>query len=190
MKDALLGIVLGDGHLEPHGRGVRLQVNHSARLKTYVEWKHRELAELRPSPLHFHDNAGYPFWRFVTRCHPHLAALRRLFYRHGRKIVPETIRSLLVAPKSLAVWVMDDGTCDRRQESMLLETQCFGAEDLERLRETLEMNFGVRTAVHRSGVRRGRRLYVPVSEARKLAETIGPYVLPELRYKLPVPCND
>jgi hypothetical protein len=30
MKDTLIGIVLGDGYLEPHGRGVRLQVIHSA----------------------------------------------------------------------------------------------------------------------------------------------------------------
>jgi hypothetical protein len=40
MKDTLIGIVLGDGYLEPHGRGVRLQVIHSARYKAYVEWKH------------------------------------------------------------------------------------------------------------------------------------------------------
>ncbi len=187
MKETLIGTVLGDGYLEPHGRGIRLQVNHAARYKSYVAWKHQELLELRPGPLHHHDNGGYPFWRFVTRCHPYLTELRRLFYVSGKKVVPETIRTLLTHPKSLAVWFMDDGTCDRRQGSILFETQCFGPDDLHRLRDVLRDNFGVKTAVHRSGVGRGQRLYVTVAEVKKVAELIGPYMLPELRYKLPFP---
>ena len=187
MQETLVGIVLGDGYLEPHGRGVRLQVNHSVRFKSYVEWKRQELLELKPSPLHRTDNDGYPFWRFITRCHPYLAELRRLFYTGKRKVVPETIKSLFVHPKSLAVWFMDDGTCDRRQGSVLFETQCFGPDDLDRLKAVLRDNFDLKTTAHRSGVGRGLRLYVTVAEARKLAATIEPYVLPELRYKLPFP---
>jgi len=94
---------------------------------------------------------------------------------------------LLTHPKSLAVWFMDDGTCDRRQGSVLFETQCYGPDDLERLKGALESNFGVKSAVHRSGVGRGRRLYVTVAEAKKLAAVVSPYILPELRYKLPFP---
>ena len=88
MQETLLGIVLGDGYLEPHGKGIRLQVNHAARFKSYVEWKRQELLELKPSPIHHQDNGGYPFWRFVTRSHSYLAELRRLFYAvcsRGRK---------------------------------------------------------------------------------------------------------
>jgi hypothetical protein len=187
VRATLIGTVLGDGYLEPHGRGVRLQVVHSAKLKAYVEWKHQELRDLHPSPLHYHDNGGYPFWRFVTRCHSALTELRRLFYRNGRKVIPEEFRSLFRHPKSLAVWFMDDGTCDRRQGSILFETQCFGGDDLLRLKEALQASFGLKTTIHRSGVGRGMRLYVPVAEARKLAGLIEPYVLPELRYKLPIP---
>lgn len=187
MKETLIGIVLGDGYLEPHGRGIRLQVNHAERFKAYVEWKRQELIELKPSPLHRQDNGGYPFWRFVTRSHPYLAELRTLFYVGNRKVVPETIGRLLTHPKSLAVWFMDDGTHDRRQGSVLFETQSFGPNDLERLRAVLCDNFDIRSAVHRSGVGRGSRLYVSVEEAKKLAEIIEPYTLPELRYKLPFP---
>ncbi len=187
MKETLIGIVLGDGYLEPHGRGIRLQVNHSARFKPYVEWKRQELLELGPSPLHYNDNEGYPFWRFVTRCHPYLAELRRVFYPSKKKIVPETIGELLTHPKSLAVWFMDDGTCDRRQGSVLFETQCFGPDGLDRLKDVLLDTFGVKATVHRSGVGRGQRLYITVAEARKLATIVDPFVLPELRYKLPFP---
>jgi hypothetical protein len=187
MQETLLGIVLGDGYLEPHGRGVRLQVNHAARFKAYVEWKRQELLELKPSPLHNHENGGYPFWRFITRTHPYLTELRGLFYVGGRKIVPKTITNLLTHPKSLAVWFMDDGTCDRRQGSLLFETQCYGPDDLERLKAVLETNFNIKSAVHRSGVGRGQRLYITVAEAKKVVAIVDPYVLPGLRYKLPFP---
>jgi LAGLIDADG DNA endonuclease family protein len=190
MKETLIGTVLGDGYLEPHGRGIRLQVNHSERFKAYVEWKRMEFLELRPSPLHRSDNDGYPFWRFVTRSHPYLAELRGMFYVSSTKIVPKTIGALLTHPKSLAVWFMDDGTCDRRQGSVLFETQSFGPDDIRRLKAVLHDNFGVLTTEHRSGVGRGLRLYASVKETRKLVKIIEPYVLPELRYKLPVPCND
>lgn len=116
MKDTLIGIVLGDGYLEPHGRGVRLQVLHSAAHRPHVEWKWTELMELQPSPLHYQENGGYPFWRFVTKCHPILKDLRSSFYRDGRKVVPDTIGELLVRPKSLAVWFMDDGTIDNGRD--------------------------------------------------------------------------
>lgn len=191
MKELLLGIVLGDGYLEPHGKGVRLQVNHAERFAFYVKWKREALHELIPGALHRNHNNGYPFWRFVTKSHPDLAELRRLFYVDGKKIIPDNIQEMLVHPQSLAVWFMDDGTCDKRQGSMLFETQCFDASDVERLRETLQTNFDVGTKAHRCGVgRKGCRLYVSVAEAKKLRKIIAPYVLPEMRYKLFVPRND
>lgn len=166
MKDTLIGIVLGDGYLEPHGRGVRLQVIHSARWKAYVEWKHRELRMLHPSPLHYQANRGYPYWRFVTRCHPILTELRALFYEGSRKRIPPDIRTLLTSPQSLAVWFMDDGTCDKRQGSIKLETQCFTSEELELLCEALRSNFGLEARIHRSLKRKAHWLYLPVSQAR------------------------
>jgi recombination protein RecA len=187
MKDTLIGIVLGDGYLEPHGRGVRLQVIHSARYKAYVEWKHRELQPLQPSPLHYQANRGYPYWRFVTRCHPVLADLRAIFYEGRRKRIPATIDTLLTSPKSLAVWFMDDGTCDKRQGSIKLETQCFTTEELERLCEALRRNFGLEARIHQSLKRRAHWLYIPVSQARAFTQIVEPYIVPVMRCKLPFP---
>ena len=185
MKEILLGMVLGDGYLEPHGRGVRLEVIHSESQKSYIEWKHEELRPLSPTPLHYHHRSKYPFWRFLTKIHPYLAQLREIFYVGGRKVVPDIIESLLTPPESLAVWFMDDGTCDKRQGSILFETQCFPQIEIEKLQGCLWRNFGIRTNIHRSGRNRGLRLYVPVRESQKLKTIIEPYILPELKYKLP-----
>jgi hypothetical protein len=164
---------------------VRLQVVHSAAYRAYVEWKHQELALLKPSPLYYYAKAKYPFWRFVTRSHPYLIELREVFYREGKKIVPDQILDLLKTPQSLAVWVMDDGTLDKNHGSVVFETQAFSLEDIEKLRQCLWMNFGIQSRPCRSGRGRGLRLYVPVAEARKLRQIIEPYVIASMRYKLP-----
>ncbi len=188
MRETLLGTVLGDGYLEPHGKGVRLHINHSERFKSYVDWKHQEFIGLQPSNPHWNKNNGYPSWHFVTRSHPDLISLRDLFYVNRRKVVPKAIKSLLTHPKSLAVWFMDDGTCDRKNRSFLLETQCFDDAGLELLQSTLYDNFGIMTTMHQSGKeRKGKRLYVSVSDAQKMASLIEPHVLPVFRYKLGFP---
>lgn len=188
MKALLIGSILGDGYLEPYGKGVRLQVNHAVRAAPYIAWKRNELMELQPSPLHRNHNNGYPFWRFVTRRHPQLAELREMFYPHGTKIVPDGISEMLKHPLTLAVWFMDDGTMDKRQGSMLFETQCFDEAGVEKLQVALASNFGISTTAHRCGVnRKGRRIYVPVAQSRKLRAIIEPYVVPVMRYKLAFP---
>jgi hypothetical protein len=185
VREILHGTVLGDGYLEPHGRGVRLQVVHSAAFKAYAEWKHQELALLRPGPLYYYAKAKYPFWRFVTRSHPYLIELREVFYCEGKKIIPDQISDLISTPQSLAVWFMDDGTLSKESGAMMFETQAFSFEDIEKLRHCLWMNFGFQSRPHHSGRGRGLRLYVPVAEARKLSQIIEPYVIACMRYKLP-----
>ena len=189
VNDVLAAMVLGDGYLEPHGAGVRLQVNHSQRYREYVEWKHEVLKEFAPSPIHY-CQARYPHWRFVTRTHPRLAALRRLFYVDGVKHVPVEIDQWLNTPRALAVYFMDDGTQDKRYGTLRFETQSFDPESIERLQRCLGDNFGIQTRVHRSGLGRGLRLYVSACEAQNVAEMIRPFLVASMLYKLPCPCND
>ncbi len=121
MKDLLAAMVLGDGYLEPHGSGVRLQIIHSERYRDYVEWKWKELKEFGPSPMHY-CQAKYPFWRFVTRAHPLFTELHKLFYVNGAKHVPESISTMLSTPQALAVYFMDDGMQDKRYGTLRFET--------------------------------------------------------------------
>ena len=189
MNDVLAATVLGDGYLEPHGAGVRLQVNHSRRYRDYVEWKHELLKEFGPSPIHY-CQAKYPFWRFVTRTHPTLAQLRKWFYVHGVKRVPKDISRLLNTPRALAVYFMDDGTQDKRYGTLRFETQSYTLESIKRIQRCFEANFGIQTRVHRSGLGRGLRVYVSASEALKLAQIVQPFLVTSMQYKLPCPCND
>jgi hypothetical protein len=185
VRELLHGTMLGDGYLEPHGKGVRLQVVHSVNQREYIEWKHKELASLHPGPLYYYAKAKYPFWRFVTKSHPYLIMLRELFYPSGKKIVPDCIMELIREPQSLAVWFMDDGTVDKRRGSVLFETQSFSIEDIEKLQYCLQVNFDIQSKPIKSGNGRGLRLYVSIAESRKLKTIIEPYVISQMRYKLP-----
>lgn len=185
MEEVLVGTVLGDGYLEQHGKGVRLEVMHSIKQEAYVEWKRRKLLDLRPSPIHRCAVGKHAACRFVTRIHPYLSTLRELFYKDGRKTVPDNITELLKSPQSLAVWFMDDGTSDKRYKQILFETQAFSRPEIERLQRMLWQNFGVKAGIIKSGVGQGLRLHVPTQESKKLVRIIERYVIPEMKHKLP-----
>jgi len=85
---------------------------------------------------------------------------------------------------------MDDGTIDKRQGSMLFETQNFLKQDIEKLKECLKKNFGIESQIHQSGKNRGFRLYIPVRQACKLTKLIRPFMVSSMQYKLSYPRND
>lgn len=186
MRDILIGAILGDGYLEPHGKGVRLQIKHSVRFRDYVEWKRKQLRQLKPSSI-YHCEGKYPSLRFVTRSHPLLISLREKFYYDGTKHIPDDIGSLLNSPLSLAVWFMDDATIDKRQGSILFETQSFSRKEIEKLRQCLRDNFGIESSIHKSGRMRGLRLYIPVAQSKRLVEILKPFMVKSMRYKVCLP---
>lgn len=151
-----------------------------------MEWKHEILREFKPHSVK-HYQAQYPFCYFKTASHSWFSELREKFYRNNKKIVPDNIDEILQGSQTLVIWAMDDGTLDKRQRSFLFETQCFEENDPERLRKCLERNYGLESQIHRSGIKRGKRLYLTVNESRKLSKIIEPNMIQSLRYKLPIP---
>ena len=134
--------------------------------------------------------AKYPFWRFVTKIDPIFKEFHNIFYINGIKQVPKEIDQLMNTPESLAVYFMDDGTCDKRAGTLRFETQSYNFESIENIRQCLKMNFNIQTQIHQSGVGRGLRLYVNKTEALKLRKLIESYLVKSMQYKLPCPCND
>lgn len=187
-KDIILGTILGDGHLARLKSGARLEVGHSEQQKSYVSWKHRELAQMVLAPPHrieYFDsrwNKTYFQRRFRTQVNPFLTELHELFYRGVRKIVPKNISDILISPISLAVWFMDDG--GRRNDSygLFLNTLSFTKTEHGLLQECLRKNFSLETRLH--WVRDGYRLYIPSKDAQHFCEIVHPFVIPSMQYKL------
>ena len=100
----------------------------------------------------------------------------RLFYETGKR-VPE----LELSPRSLAVWFMDDGC--RSRSAVYLNTQQFDWQSQQRLLEMLRGKWGIEAALNRD--KTYHRIRVSVEGTARLRKLIEPYLLPELRYKLP-----
>jgi hypothetical protein len=120
--------------------------------------------------------------RFYTRAI--LKEFRSLFYAEGRKVVPEGIAEML-DPLALAVWFMDDGGRGAHTpKGLVINTSCFSVEEKSILQEALAKRFGIETSVHKVG--EGWQLYVKARSFVRFCEIVGPYLLVEMKHKLPV----
>ena len=173
----LVGTLLGDGSMRCKTNAL-LEINHSYRQRSYVEWKYGHLAELVATPPRKRrGNGDRVAFRFVTRSLPVLTPYYRLFYKGGRKRVPE----VELSPLTLAVWFMDDGC--RSRNAVYLNTQQFDIAEQRRLLAMLERQWGIGGALNRDKCY--RRIRISVDGTKRLTQLIEPYLLPELRYKLP-----
>ena len=150
-----------------------LEINHSFHQRSYVDWKYRHLAELvRTPPKARRSNGARIAYRFVTRSLAELTPYFRLFYGTGRKRIPEL---------TLAVWFMDDGC--RSRNAVYLNTQQYDEVSQSMVLRLLHEQWGIVGALNRD--KTYYRVRLSVEGTRKFAKLIEPYLLPELRYKLP-----
>jgi hypothetical protein len=126
-RDIVIGSLLGDGGMRCKTNAL-LEINHSVRQRSYVDWKYHHLADLVSTPPKMRrGNGGRIAYRFVTRSLPVLTPYFRLFYESGVKRVPH----LELSPLILAVWFMDDGS--RSRSAVYLNTQQFDEGSQRRL---------------------------------------------------------
>ena len=113
----------------------------------------------------------------MTRSLPVLTPYFRLFYEAGKKQAPD----VELSPLSLAVWFMDDGC--RSRNAVYLNTQQFDWRSQHVLLRLLQEKWGITATLNRDKIY--HRIRVSVTGTARLAAVIDPYLLPELRYKLP-----
>lgn len=183
IQNIVYGLVLGDGFLSPETKREKfssLRLKYDDKYFSYVEWLHKELAPLGVSPIKIHT--GYHQHRFDTQSSTWLGKVRRLFYPNGKKLIPKTIKKLIVDPISVAVWYMDDGNFDFRSKyhcNASFATYCFSNDDCNVLKEVLLENFGIHTSIHKSTMRGKEyyRLYVLARSTTDFMTLVRPYVL-------------
>lgn len=189
-KELVIGSLLGDGCLEKRGNSVRFVFCQSEQRRFYVEWKCKELRNVITEPIKRYERRDnrtgrtYCFYIFKTEAHPWFASVYEKFYcenekRETKKIVPYDIKQMLT-PFVLAVWFMDDGSLDRG--APILNTQAYSAQDQFRLCAALR-KFHLIANLNKD--RGSHRIRVLKRHAKRFAELIKQYMLPEFFYKLP-----
>lgn len=183
-KKILVGKILGDGSLVAtvSGKSFKFQVEHSIKQKEYVDW----VAEIfqdwilsPPKSLEKHNS-----YRFRTISHPEITEFRKIFYPNGKKIVPLNIHELLNHPIGLAVWFMDDGGLSTAKSAVTISTHSFTETENNLLIDCLKKEFQIQANLNWDG--KGHRLYIPVKEIPRFKGLISPYILPTMKYKLPL----
>jgi len=188
-KDIIIGTVLGDGYLQKTGeKNSRLKLEHGINQKEYLFWKVKNLPQFfQGAPKYLeriHPITGrtYKYWRHQSQSGPFLGRLRKIFYRDGRKIIPENIVNFLT-PRSIAVWYMDDGYYYPRDRCSYLYLGNVIRENAQRVAQTLNSKFNLNCRV--LAKKKGFAIYFPPSEAIKLKSMIKDYIIDLFKYKLP-----
>ncbi len=187
-REILIGTMLGDGHLEQNGPGVRLRVDHGMSQRDYLRWKYQAFKNLVPSEprvirsFHKRDHRYDERLHFSTYSNGIFQEWRELFYKDRVKIIPESISEILTSPLSLAVWFMDDGYKRNDCNALRISTDLFTLKEQEQLVECLEENFGVQSTIHKKG--KTYNIYIPQTSSAKFVELVKPYVLDSLLYKV------
>jgi hypothetical protein len=187
-KQILIGLLLGDGHLERQSGAVlaRLKIEHSVAQSAYVDWKFQEWRDWVRTPPRTRTrrnrigttslNVG-----FSTLSHVELEWFRLRFYVNHRKVVP---KDLELSALSMAVWFMDDGSRKSNQcRGLYLNTQSFTEGEVELLRSVIRRDVGVETSVRKQ--KDGLQIYIPSSSVTELILYMHSEILPSMRYKLP-----
>jgi hypothetical protein len=186
-KQILIGMLLGDAHLERQQGALtaRLKIEHSLAQEAYVYWKYhewREWVRTAPKARVRRNRLGTSSTNigFTTLSHVELERFRLAFYRDRRKVIPGDLQ---LSPLSMAVWFMDDGSRKSSQcRGLYLNTQSFTPAEVELLQAVMRRDVGVDTTVRKQ--RDGLQIYVPAPSASTLTAFIIREMLPSMSYKL------
>lgn len=187
-KSIIIGVLLGDGHLEKNGRFVRLKVDQALNHSDYINWLYNELKDLVPSqPVIIEENDKrtnkiYKRLHFSTYSIAEFKEWRNDFYIDRKKIIPPKIKNILNSAISLAIWLMDDGYKRNDCAAIRLNTDAFSYNEQRLLIDCLRENFKIKSQIHKKG--RWYNIYIPKGEASKFCKLVKPYILPSFRYKV------
>ena len=190
----IYGLVLGDAYLQPTGKNnARLRIEHSLKQKDYINWKYEQLENLfqtKPRRIdRYHPKAKkiYSYLRLQSHASPLLGELRKKLYgQDNKRQIIGAIDKLLKARITLAVWYMDDGYYYKRDKSAHIYLPELKEEEIVRLIRALEVNFGLESNWYCRPDRKSCQLNFTGRQKDKLIEIIKPYIIPSLRYKLPL----
>lgn len=186
----LAGSLLGDGTLRLGKRAINVnfKVEHGLKQKEYVFWKYevfKEWVTTGPKISMRYNEKRLPYsksWWFRTVRHPEITLFHKKFYPDGIKIIPKDIEDFL-DPLAFAVWIMDDGSLNK--DRIDISTYSFKLKEIWLLQKAIFNRFSLESNYYKDR-NKGLRMYFRKNETQKLVRVISKFIIPNLRYKIPV----
>lgn len=190
-KEALIGLMLGDGYLE------RIKSTHNTRLRLEQSYPEKEqylnhlyllfksmvvmspkIIERKPDKRTGLRYKSLYFWTLKFPC---LNQYFDMFYKGNMKIIPNNLDELLT-PIGLAYWIMDDGGKSTYGQT-ILHTRSFTKKEIEYLQTILYKNFGLITRLEEKKLNQWV-IYIPLKQKVKLIDIVGQYMHETMLYKV------
>jgi DNA-binding transcriptional regulator WhiA len=186
-REILIGVILGDAHLETQndGKTYRVKFEYSLKHREYANHLYEIFREwiLTPPQLK-QDDTHNNIW-FQTVSHGAFRFYAHQFYDDKRKCVPKLIHRYL-SNRAIAYWYMDDGSVKSREsKGVIFNTQSFIKNDIERLIKCLRSRFNLETKIREQ--KDGLQIYISGKSYERFLEIVEPYIHKSMRYKIPVP---
>ena len=191
MEEVLIGILLGDAHIQKKSSNGNSRLIYTQSATIYKEYFYYIYNIFKPLCVNNHipylnnskdkrTNEKYSAITFATMSLPCFNIYRELFYTLNTKIVPEAIYKLLTA-KSLAFWIMDDGS--RQGKGLHISVYYFSTEDVDKLIYVLQDKFNLRCSIHYNKDKKPR-IYIFKESMNNLKSLVLPYFINQMYYKL------
>jgi len=188
-RDVLVGLLLGDGHLETrnNGKTYRLKIEYSNKNKEYCDHVYEVFQEwvLTPPRERNVSSNGHHSMNvaFSTVSHGAFRFYGQQFYKEGKKHVPSMINKLLTQ-RGLAYWYMDDGSMKSKQsKGVIINTQGFERLELKTLIDTMKDKFDLEAWERRQ--RDGYQIYISGRSFERFLALVDKLIIPSMRYKIP-----
>ena len=190
IRGAVIGMILGDGHLNLSGRSRNAHVDfaHCSKQREYAVWKSEILENL--TSVKVTDGVScakgkeYPKVRVLSKVHPLYTHLHKRFYHNGRKTIDRFLLNCLT-PLGLAIWYQDDGNLKNHENFLTphLETNCFNVVEHEVMAKAIADKFHVEFRANKLNAK-----YLHLCLRRKDREAfyaiVKPFIHPTMQYKI------
>ena len=196
-KEAIIGLMLGDASLQSKNKGktYRIKFEWGDKNKAYVLHVFNLFDEWLLSQPHKKERLSpkgnlIVNWGFQTFSHKAFNYLAELFLldKGGKKGISENLVLDHLTPRGLAYWFMDDGgkldyNKNSKNRSVVLNTHSFTDLEVENLCDQLSNKFELLCEVRSN--KNKKIIVIKDTSYSKFYQLINPYLLEEMKYKLP-----
>ena len=193
--EASIGLMLGDASLQTQNKGktYRMKFEWGDKSKPYLLHVYNLFDEWVLSSPHKKSRLSpkgnlVVNWGFQTISHEAFNPLANLFLITNKKGIPDSLIMNHLTSRGLAYWFMDDGgkldyNKNSKNKSIVLNTQSFTEDEVKMLSNELKAKFNLECELRSN---KGKKVIVISNNSYPLFyELVSPFILPEMRYKLP-----